>query len=436
MIAGVDVGPDPRTTPLLARREGRLATWAAIVLVLALHGVGRVGAYCSPIHADSYVYAVVGYRLAHGDVMYRDVSDVKPPGLYYLYALGYLFFPPTRAAMIPFDTVFGILGYWAVYALARDLYGHALGLIVTIVAALAFNFFMAMDFATDGFGLAEGYMILPAALAVRHYRRAAHSHGLGPLWVCGFCIGLEATIKQTVLPLGAAVAIHWTLRRLGAARRPRQWLGGGLMISSGFVVALAPFLLLTLCQGTTSDAISILASGGRMLGLQTAWPSQWNNIVPLWTPLIWGAFVMVWSCDAVRRSRAAKTDDLSGSLASGGDGLFLVLWLLAECVMAVYLPLRAFHYYVLSCLPLLILSGAYWRWIHERLSRISPQAHFAGLCCAGLLSVSLSRPALDTLVPTAIARWRSYEASKDRANFLELLSRGPDHFGAAPIPAD
>ena len=46
------------------------------------------GKAIEPIDCDEAVYTYAGRRILAGDVMYRDLTEPKPPGGYWLYALG------------------------------------------------------------------------------------------------------------------------------------------------------------------------------------------------------------------------------------------------------------------------------------------------------------------------------------------------------------
>src|SRR5690606_31391888 len=47
-----------------------------------------VAARSEPLDCDEAAYAYMGHRMVgHGDVLYRDLSENKPPGGYWLYAL-------------------------------------------------------------------------------------------------------------------------------------------------------------------------------------------------------------------------------------------------------------------------------------------------------------------------------------------------------------
>ena len=207
----------------------RHATWltvATVVLILAIHIAGRIGAYWCPLQADSYIYSSFGYRIAHGDVLYRDMSDIKPPGLSMLYAFAYLILPASRTSVAPIESLFLLGGYYAVYRLSAEIYGRSVALCVTVAAAITINYFTVMGHTIEGFGLAENFMILPAAAALFFYRRGALGDRAWPLLVAGACLGFDTAIKQTALPVVVAVAAHWSWFALISRRSPRRWLIG------------------------------------------------------------------------------------------------------------------------------------------------------------------------------------------------------------------
>jgi hypothetical protein len=45
------------------------------------------GEASEPLDCDEAIYAYIGDRIAHGAVMYRDMTENKPPGGYWAYAL-------------------------------------------------------------------------------------------------------------------------------------------------------------------------------------------------------------------------------------------------------------------------------------------------------------------------------------------------------------
>src|SRR5579872_6287928 len=86
--------------------RGRKLAWVGLLAVLVLdvwlrcHAVGPTlrdrfglslypvtGRESEPLDCDEAIYGYIGDRLAHGAVMYRDLTENKPPGGYWVYAL-------------------------------------------------------------------------------------------------------------------------------------------------------------------------------------------------------------------------------------------------------------------------------------------------------------------------------------------------------------
>jgi hypothetical protein len=402
------------------RRWGFVVGWLAIV---AIHVVGRVGAYCSPIRGDSYLYGAVGYRIALGDRMYAEVSDVKPPIVYWLYAASYTVLPPGRLSMAPVDTLASGLGYWAVFAFARRLYGTGVGMIVTTAFAMAANAFCVLDFATGGFGLSEGYMILPAAMAAHSYARGLDSGRLATWVVCGVWLGLELMVKQSAAALVVAILLHgvWSLRR-GGFREMGRFVGGVAL--GGGMVGVA-FACVFAWQGTLRDAVSAMGPAAvRMTRLETGFPAGLDDVTPLWGPIGWtvlgGALLALGSRRGV------------GSPGSWRDTSLLVVWLVMECLTLVVAPLRSYHYYVIACLPLVLLSGAFWERLVSMRDGGAP-ARRARIAVGAVLSLAAARPTVDAVIPVTWARWRSYDRAVDQAYFMTVTEMDLSRLGEAPL---
>lgn len=406
-----------------------LPRWAlalAIAAILAAHSLGRVASFCSPIQADSYAYGTIAYRLAEGEVFYRDVADVKPPGLYMLYSLAYrVGHRADRWPMIPVDMLIAFAGYWAVYLLGREIFPGGIALALAVAIAWVTNFFSATDFATDGFGLSEGFMILPAALAVRQYVRGLSRESSACFIWCGFWVGVEFLIKQTALPLTVAIALHWTLFSLTRSGRRSRWIVGTSGMIAGGLVAILPFVIMVFAQGTWYRAYELLFKyAGGMLKRGTGWPTTWENILPLWTPLVWCVLGVVW-----RLNRSNKPADRSSRVPLRVMS-FLCLWVAAEGIMLVYLPLRAYHYYVITALPVVVLGGLFWDELRHVRASLAAQTGRRCLAVAVVLTLVFSKPIPETLGALSYSRMTHYDGDKDRAFFAEVLSWKRKTFGA------
>ena len=78
-------GTDP--APCLRRLVSRAYVWTDVRDALGIDlWPAAVGA-SEPLDCDEAAYAYIGHRILHGDVMYRDLTENKPPLGYWLYTL-------------------------------------------------------------------------------------------------------------------------------------------------------------------------------------------------------------------------------------------------------------------------------------------------------------------------------------------------------------
>ncbi len=391
-------------------------------------------------------------------------SDVKPPALYHLYALSYLVLPAGRPSMILMDTLFGLLGYWAFHRLSLTLYNPFIAWILTATLAAVTNAFIVLDFGTEGFGLAESFMILPASLAALAYIRWHRQPSSRTLLLCGIWLGVDACFKQTALPLILAIITHLTFQssprrmlgpRQSSPRRkpgsrqssPRRRPGSRqssfhhdrlrriatqiATLCAGLALAMIPWVLWFVIQGTLMRMVEVLLlEAPSQLAKQTARPDQWQNVLPAWTPMVWAAGGFLWWIESRLRHRA-NTDELTDSFSSS-HLVFLIIWFILECIMLVFLPFRSFHYYVLTALPLVLLSGMIWSELAALRRHRQPRETGACIIVAACLSLALARTTIDTVVPIAIGRFQTYDAQADRTFFDTMATRDIIDFGRPP----
>jgi len=408
--------PNESHNPLGSARTRRLCRWLAVVAILAVHVTGRAGAFCSPIRADSYAYSGLAWQIARGEVLYRDLQVDKPPGLLWLLASVYLVAPASRWPLIPWESVWMLAGYWAFYRAARELYARPIALTLTVVVVVAINVFLLTDYTTECFSLAESYLLLPAAGAVALYWRGIRLDRWGCLTWAGVLLGVCLALKQTALPLLVAVALHVSVWDLIVYRAPGRWAihAGGLLLGFGIVVAAVAAVLAF--QGVLPEGwYSMTTQASGLLRRETGWPGRWLDIVPLWAPLGWCVLgLILW---AHGHLTARGNTQAAACPPSGRDLTFLLLWLAAECLMLILLPRRSFHYYAISCLPLILISGAFGAaLLHDRARMPAPIGRIV-FATALLGSAMVLRPAIDRLVPISISLVRSYDAAADQAAF-------------------
>lgn len=411
--------------------------WLLVVIVVfvvtGVHLAGRVASYCCTIEADdSYIYASFGYRIAHGDVLYHDMSDIKPPGLYLLYALVYLVAPAGRSSIVGIESLFMLLGYCAIYRLSVEMYGRAAAIMVVVLGVLAINYFTVSGFAICGFGVAENFMVLPAAAAVLFYRRGCAGRGLAPLLLAGVFMGMDSCIKQTALPLVIAIVLHFSITSLVVHRSIRRWLVGVLLLFGGGCIGWMPAGLVMVWQGTLGDAYALLTDGAvTMLGRASAWPEQWRDVLPFWVPMVWS----LWAATAWierRWSRPVSGEKSTASSVGASDVFLLLLWCGLEMLLIAHLPLRSAHYYVVACVPFIVLSGLPLAVFADCVSSLDDRAKRAAWTFMVIGSAVFMRQTVDEIVPRAISTYGSHDWAEEDRRFKDAINWGPIHFGRGP----
>jgi hypothetical protein len=179
-----------------------------------------------PIGRDQATYCVIGQGLLHGQLLYRDLWDNKPPAIFYVYALVVKIFGPVMWCVGVVDILWLMVVSCCIFYFARRYLG-------TPAAALAM-----------------------VANAVRHCRQG-YIHAAQPetfLMLCVFAAYFLLWGKDLSPPMPGAPSLLPLAPspqggRQGWTRRVAPYLGAGLILGCGFwlkynVVAFFPFVAL------------------------------------------------------------------------------------------------------------------------------------------------------------------------------------------------
>jgi 4-amino-4-deoxy-L-arabinose transferase-like glycosyltransferase len=162
-----------------------------------------------PLDCDEAAYAYIGRRILRGDVLYRDLTENKPPLGYWLYtlavAIGGANELTIRLMPIPYILATIVLVWWT----ALKLSGPAGACLAALVFAVA---------DTDPYVFGNGSnmehflnFFSVASLALMVHSRQAPSRWA--LLASGACVGLAALVKQVGATQGLVYAIFVLLPR-------------------------------------------------------------------------------------------------------------------------------------------------------------------------------------------------------------------------------
>ena len=180
-----------------------------------------------PLDCDEAIYAYIGHRIQQGDVMYRDLTENKPPLGYWIYAMavaigGYRELA-IRLMAFPFVLLTIVVVWWIALRLAGS-----------VAACLAAGLYALLS--TDPFLFGNGsnfehfvnlFAVLSLGLLVEGWSRESRWWIFG----AGACLGLAVLVKQVAI-VHALVFVPAILLRPGARdpkapRHPRARPGNG-----------------------------------------------------------------------------------------------------------------------------------------------------------------------------------------------------------------
>ncbi len=222
-----------------------------------------------PLDCDEAAYAYIGHRILHGDVMYRDLTENKPPLGYWLYtltvALGGYHELAIRVMPIPFVLATIVLVWW----IALRLGGPG-------SAALAAGLFVILS--TDPYLFGNGanlehfinfFAVASLALFLHGWDRTDRWSITGS----GVCLGAATLIKQVaIVPaavfVGALAWRAWSQKVRWQQKAVRSFFDVGAF-GLGLVSILAIAATVLMVRGAGSAAYDDIFRYGRALATDT-----------------------------------------------------------------------------------------------------------------------------------------------------------------------
>jgi hypothetical protein len=213
---------------------------AAVTVVLAMPTLNYV------YGPDQALFAYFGNRLAHGAGLYVDVWDVKPPGIFWIYALITRIPGPEFQVLRAADLVYTAAAVIAIYAVGTAYWGRLAG---GVAAAL----YGAVYVTATGYwhsAQPDSFMVLPLMLALLSYERGRIRGGRVWPFASGIFFGLCTQLRPVVVLVAAMLAaLDLAESRASPAGRGMDIRSGaalrvGLLIAGGLAVELATLLWL------------------------------------------------------------------------------------------------------------------------------------------------------------------------------------------------
>jgi 4-amino-4-deoxy-L-arabinose transferase-like glycosyltransferase len=229
---------------------------------------GAVGA-SEPLDCDEAAYAYIGHRLVQGDVMYRDLTENKPPLGYWLYGLAIALggYNELTIRLLPIPAVLATIGliWWI---------GGRLG--GPLAACLAAGLYVVLG--TDPYLFGNGsnmehfmnlFSVASLALVILAWER----NRWWPMVATGGCLGAAALVKQVaILPAVVYLVAILAYRPKSLVSPASPWRSRlhdlfGLGLGVTVVVGIAALVLVA--QGAVASAYEDIFRYGRALATDT-----------------------------------------------------------------------------------------------------------------------------------------------------------------------
>jgi 4-amino-4-deoxy-L-arabinose transferase-like glycosyltransferase len=248
-------------------RHSRFILFLGVVLLVLL-AAAPVLTY--PMGRDQGMYANIGRSILKGGIPYIDMWDIKPPPIYYLYAVGIGIFGTTTAAIRAIDFTLIPVGMLGLFLFGERLKNRRLGLLAALVYGV---FYFNEDFQnlTQSDSLVTVLLIWAAYAAYRSMLSKDSRFSWRWAFVAGALCGVILWFKHYYAFFVLALVINRLLVKQAdnapLSTNEVQWRGGGgevwrdsLAFALGGLLTGGSLLLYFWSQGMIGEML-IVAQG-------------------------------------------------------------------------------------------------------------------------------------------------------------------------------
>ena len=227
-----------------------------MVLLVALLTIGpmivlsQIAAHLRLDVVDDQMFGYFGWRIAHGATVYVDVWDNKPPGIYWINAVGFLLGGgASYGGVIALCATALVTAHVLFYLICASLFTRGAAALTTILA----SFFLTHIYYQGGTNRTETFLIVFELAAVLLYMRAFLADRWWKWLLVGGLCGCAFLFKQVGLAAWGAMGLHTIALVLMRELDWRAGLRRCLLLLAGMV-------------GVVLAAVAVLAAQGALDG--------------------------------------------------------------------------------------------------------------------------------------------------------------------------
>lgn len=345
--------------------------WVSVVvagaIALPLIAVSQFIAHLNSAVLDDQLFGYYGWRISEGATLYRDVWDHKPPGTFWINALGFWLTDGSYGGVIALCIAAQIVTLILIYLTSRQLYRPTTAAIIVVLAAV----YLTHSRFFGGGNRSETYLIACQMGFVAFYFSGWVRERRWCWLGAGLCGGAAFLMKQNGITVVAAAMCHLGILSMHGRVTAQSGVRRAFLLLVGVIgmIAIAMFVLLS--QGVLVEAWRAVVTANRVyLSIEptnTGDAAWWwvrierSELALLELPLFLAIAATLRSI-AIQMNRSnSKCETHSEAAASGCPYQlsFLGFWIFFEVICAVWAPLPSSHYMLPLITPLLFLGGAF-----------------------------------------------------------------------------
>jgi len=233
----------------------RPTSWPALIVAVTLALIPLIAlsqfmAWYRTDVVDDQMFAYFGWRIAHGAVVYRDVWDNKPPGIYWVNALAMLIGRDSYAGVIAICVLALVVAHGCFLGVCASLFYRGAAAITTVLL----GFYLTHGYYTGGTNRTETFLVACELAAVLCYVRGFARPGWGKWYACGLLCGAAFLFKQVGLAAFGAMLLHTGVLTVTRILRPKQAIQRIVLVLAGAMSTVAVAALALSAQGALKEA--------------------------------------------------------------------------------------------------------------------------------------------------------------------------------------
>ena len=233
--------------------------WVVVLIMLICCApmiiVSQMAAHLRFDVVDDQMFGYFGWRIAHGGTVYLDVWDNKPPGIYWINALGFILGNDSYWGVIALCAVALVVTHLAFFGICASIYFFGASAVMTVLA----SFFFTHGYYQGGTNRTETFLVAFELLGVLCYFRGFARDRWWLFLLSGFFCGTAFLFKQVGLAAWGSMGLHLIVLMCTGELRVSTAFKRGLLMIVGAAVPI-------------SAAVAVLVSQG-------AWDAAWFAIV-------------------------------------------------------------------------------------------------------------------------------------------------------------